>query len=204
MAANAHGGLALVAMCALAAPLSAQFIVPSSYTATAGQGTLQGGSYDYFDDTGSQLTDGVFGGNIWSADLGSGNAREWVAWITVEPTLTFNFSTSVSISAVTLGLSHGVSGGVYIPTSVTIGSETFALTGSEFGDNLRQDLTFTLATPFVGNQLTIGLSDGDPGRWIFLDEVRFTAVPEPTAGWLVLPVGLAALWLRRQRNQDSA
>src|SRR5262245_4863952 len=50
----------------------AQFIVPASYTSTPGQGQAEGGSLNYFDDGGVQLTDTILGVNDWQANLGNG------------------------------------------------------------------------------------------------------------------------------------
>lgn len=183
-------------------PLGAQTITPSGYTisgSTPPQGTANGGTYNYFDDGGTQLTDGIRGVNDWTADLGHGNAQEWVAWLTTDPSITFTFSSTVSIQSVKLGLARAeLNGGIYLPSSVTIGSQTFSLTGNEFADTTRFDMLFTLSTPFVGNALTLTLSDTNTSRWIFLDEVQFTAVPEPNAAWLVALAGGAGLWLRRR------
>ena len=64
---------------AVGSPAHAQTsVVPSSYTATAGEGLAQGGNFNYFDNTGMQLTDGVTGVNDWTANLGNGSAYEWV------------------------------------------------------------------------------------------------------------------------------
>ena len=55
----------------------------------------------FFDETGSQLTDGVYGTDDILADLGKGTAYEWVGWTdATEPvTLTFTFVGDASISA---------------------------------------------------------------------------------------------------------
>ena len=190
----------LLTLLALPGSLRAQFVMPTSYTITPGQGTADDGTYNYFDDGGGQLTDGIFGGPLWYDDLGNGNAYEWVGWRTVNPTLTFSFSPAVSIASVTLGFSRGSGGGVFLPSSVTIAGQSFTLTGEEFSDNLRQDLVFTLATPFTGGDLAINLSD-ENGNWIFLDEVRFTAVPEPHAVWFV---GLAGVTVVARRLRQRA
>src|ERR1700676_2570618 len=51
-------------------------LVPTNYVATPGEGIAQGGYYNYFDDTGHQLTDGIYGVNDFSANLGNGIAYE--------------------------------------------------------------------------------------------------------------------------------
>jgi hypothetical protein len=192
---------AVVVALALASPLTAQLIVvnPISYTAPAAEGQAQGGSFNYFDDGGRQLTDGTKGVNDWTADLGKGNAWEWVAWITFTPTITFNFSGNPGISQVTIGLSRAESAGIYIPASITIGSETFALTSNAFPDQSRQDLTFNLAQPFLGNQLNVTFG-GNVGRWTFVDEMQFlTTIPEPSTTAL-LALGVVGARLRRRRT----
>ncbi|MFM7696730.1 MAG: hypothetical protein ACKO6G_08675, partial [Vulcanococcus sp.] len=57
---------------------------PVNYTATPAEGQAQGGSYNYFDDTGSQLTDDILGYYDWTANLGNGQAYEWVGWRLVD------------------------------------------------------------------------------------------------------------------------
>lgn len=176
----------------VAAGASAQFVAPTSYTATPAEGTAVGGSWDYFDEGGTQLTDGIFGVDEWSANLGQGNAQEWVGWYTTAATITFTFPVPVSITAVTLGLARGEGAGIFIPPSITVGIETFALAGDTFPDGTRANLTFALAQPLVGTQLTVNVNS-TPGQWAFLDEVQIVAaVPEP-ATWASLGLGLAAL-----------
>ena len=199
-AALGHAGRHALVFAALALPLSAQIVVvPLNYTATAGQGQAQGGSFNYFDDTGRQLIDGTFGVNDWTANLGQGNAYEWVGWVTVDPTIVFNFSTPVAITAVTIGFSRHWASGIFLPGTVTIGSESFSLTGTELNDFTRADLTFNLAQPVFSNQLTLSLSDGNGNRWIFLDEVQFTAVPEPPVTWLLV-MGCVAIFARVRKR----
>jgi len=193
----------IAAVLVLAGPLAAQFVTPTSYTATPGQGQAQGLSYNYFDDGGAQLTDRVYGVNDWTANLGHGNAQEWVGWLSVDPTVTFNFAGTVGISAVTIGFNRGQGAGIYLPPSVQIASQTFSLAIDAFPDNSRQDLTFNLTQPFFGNQLTVTLSDGNPGQWIFVDEMQFAAaVPEPSAVVLLglgVLAGAGVYWRNRRR-----
>ena len=193
---------------AAALPVCAQsFIFPTGYSySTPPEGQAQGGAFDYFDDTHNppgqplgQLTDGIKGGNDWAADLGNGNGQEWVAWSQGNPTITFDFASTVSLQSVTIGFNRGT-GGVALPDSVTIGGTVFTLIGTELADNTRGDLTFSGS--WTGNSLDVTLADADTS-FIFVDEVQFltAAVPEPQ--WTLAAVGAAlagfAAWRRRRR-----
>ncbi|MSU48134.1 MAG: PEP-CTERM sorting domain-containing protein [Opitutus sp.] len=81
--------------------------------------------------------------------------------MSVDPTIVTNFSSPASISAVTFGFNRNSGAGIFLPSTVQIGGETFALTGNEFADGTRADLTFTLAQPIFGSQLTLSLSRND-------------------------------------------
>ena len=186
-------------------PALATIITPSSYTATPGQGTAQGGGYNYFDDTGSQLTDGVLGGHYWGDNLGNGPAYEWVAWFTIDPVLTFNFGAPVNISQVTIDFNRN--GGISLPSSVVIGGTSFTLTGNELPSGTRGSLNFAVALNGV-NSVQINLSDFNNNNWIFVDEVQFSgssaATPEPGT---LCQLGLAMLMagaLRLPRSRKHA
>lgn len=187
---------------AVANALPAQVVVPVNYTATPAQGQAVGGSWNYFDDTGTQLIDGVLGVDNWTANLGNGNAYEWVGWLTIQPVITFNFSLPVTVTSVTLGLSRDEGAGIYIPPSITIGGESFSLASNAFANSSRADLTFNLTRSVAGNQLMLTVNN-IPGQWAFVDEVKFTAVPEPSSLGL-LGCGAALLaclaWFRTRRN----
>ena len=201
-------GIAAAFIAATMGIAHAQYVSPASYAATPGQGTAQGGVYNYFDDTSSQLTDGVLGVNDWTADLGNGPAYEWVAWRTVEPTVTFTFPAPVTITQVDIDFNRTeANAGIYLPPSVTVAGQNFALTGTEIPDFSRGWVSFPLTTPLTGTSLTLSLTDNDDFRWIFVDEVRFagatvTEVPEPGVGVtaLILAGGLALGVVRARRT----
>lgn len=191
----------------LALPASAQFVTPTSYTVTPGEGTAQGGGFNYFDDGGTQLTDGIIGANNFAADLGNGPAREWVGWLVANPTASFAFSAPVNVTQVQIGFNRGQGSGIFLPQSVNINGQLFALTGTELADNTRGFLNFNVN--FTGTSLPVTLSDGTGSRWIFVDEVRFVGtnvvtVPEPSSLVLVLPalglIGAVVVARRRAPN----
>ena len=194
------GVLSLSALSSLAS-----VVVPTSYTINT-PGEV--GAYSYFDDTGSQLTDGVTGADDWTANLGKGNAYEWVGWHKVNPTITFQFGSTVTINTVNIDFNRCENTGwIYIPSSVTIGGTPFSLSQNALPDNSRGYLSFNGS--WTGSSLTIDLARRSPYNlyysWVFVDEVTFdgvSAVPEPStiiAGALLLvPFGVSAIRYSRK------
>ncbi len=194
--------IAAVALTA-AAPLAAQRIDVVNYTTTSPEGQAQGGLFNYFDETGRQLIDGVLGVGDWQQNLGNGAAYEWVAWRIAEPVISLNLGGSFNVSSVRLGLNNFISGGVFQPTSVSINGTSYGLSGLEIAAGTRGWLTFS--QPMTASQIDIRLSDDDTNRWIFADEIEVygtSTVPEPMSlamvGVGLLGVGAAA-HRRRQR-----
>jgi hypothetical protein len=142
------------------------------YTASPGET----GMVNFFDETGSQLSDGVVGSDDILADLGKGTAYEWVGWTEqTEPvTLTFSVPDGARISGVQIGFNHRDGLGVFIPMSVTINGTNFGLDADAVANNHRADLTFSGA--FQGPLMEIVLHHRGRG-WILVDEVRFLASP---------------------------
>ena len=171
---------------------------PTNYTATPGDGIAQGGYYNYFDDTGSQLTDGIYGVNDFSANLGNGPAYEWVGWRGVNPVITFQFSSPVTINQVGIDLNRNESDLIFLPSTVTIDGTDFAVDTNAIPDDTRGTLYFNGS--WTGTDLTLDLMDCSTNNWIFVDEVTFSgvSVPEPSVfGILVGSFGLLLLRVRR-------
>ncbi len=190
-------GFSLFAILFSSAPARATPLFATFYTLTPGEGIAQGGSYNYFDDTGSQLIDGVYGANDFSADLGNGNAYEWVGWKTANPVMTFTFSSPVIINQVGIDFNRNEgAAGIYLPPTVTIAGTDFPVDPNAIPDATRGTLFF--AGSWSGPTLTLTLTDNDPTRWLFVDEVTFdgVVVPEPSARAL-LAGALGLLALRR-------
>ncbi len=171
-------------------------LVPASYTATPGEGIAQGGTFNYFDDTGGQLTDGIYGANDWSADLGNGNAYEWVGWTVANPSITFQFSGPVTISQVGIDFNRNEEAPqIFLPNSVNVGGNGFTVAPNAIPDDSRGTLFFNGS--WTGTTLTINLADANTARWIFVDEITFNgvSVPEPSV-FMLLTVGFG--WLAMQ------
>jgi hypothetical protein len=173
-------------------------LFPTNYTATPGEGIAQGGYYNYFDDTGTQLTDGIYGVNNWSANLGNGIAYEWVGWRVADPVISFQFSAPVTINQVGIDFNRTESAQIFLPSTVTIDGTDFTVNPNAIPDASRGTLFFD--GNWTGTTLTLNLTDCSTSDWIFVDEVTFNcfSVPEPSAfGILAGALGLLLLRLRR-------
>ena len=180
-------------------------IVPLSYTATAGEGQAQGGQFNYFDDTGRQLIDGFRGVNDWRANLGNGNAYEWVGWVVANPSFTFNFSSVVAISSITIGLNRTEGSGIFTGITGAAGGNPISIPGNAFADGTRSDLPFIFASPVVGSTFQLSLTDGNQSSWIFIDEITFdgtrstSVIPLPGTFALMFPaLALIGVFARRR------
>lgn len=207
--------LRLAAILGLAAAAHAQvFYTPVSYTGTPGEGLAQGGSFNYFDDGGSQLTDGILGGQNWYADLGNGAAQEWVGYYNADATFTFDLGVSRSLTAVGLHINNNQEGGVGLFGSASV---SFSPDGTLWSLPLlyitsadqRADMTarfLDVPVEGVGRFVQVSFTDGDL-PWQFFSEARFqgTAVPEPSTWAMVAGAGLAgwAGWRRTRRAKQG-
>jgi hypothetical protein len=193
------------ALCS-AIQLSATPIVPTSYTQV-------NDPWAYWDDTGTQLTDGLYNDIIPTLNLGVPTAYNWVGWSNNTPNITFNFGQEVTITSLSLSTVRWEPAAVYLPTQVMINSDTFAVTGT-FAQMDKALLTFNGS--WTGSTLHLGMVAG--GQWTFLDEVTFDGfvgrpqdnnnnnnnnrVPEggATAALLLLSLGLCAALRRRMHR----
>jgi hypothetical protein len=173
-------------------------LVPTNYVATPGEGIAQGGYYNYFDDTGHQLTDGIYGVNDWAANLGNGIAYEWVGWRVADPTITFQFAGPVTISQVGIDFNRTESDLIFLPSTVVIGGTDFTVNPNAIPDDTRGTLFFNGS--WTGTTLTVNLSDCSTSDWIFVDEVTFNGIPcVPEPSFFVLLAGSLGLLILNVR-----
>jgi hypothetical protein len=188
-------GVALAAGLAISNTAVAGPLAPISYDMDNGNS----GAYNYWDQiytgTGStttdgaaltgglgDLTDGVIASSNWNiAEAPAGNGP-YVGWVNKNPTITFNFGTTVWIDSVTLYLDDANLGGVLQPGSVDINGNNYVVTDPTPGDFLPFGITFS-GLNATGSTLTLQLFRQN--SWVFLSEVEFdghvvsSAIPEP-------------------------
>jgi hypothetical protein len=146
-------------------------VTPLGYTAPAGET----GMVNLFDESGTQLIDGVKGTDDFLADLGQGSAYEWVGWtdLTEPVSLTFTFEGECSFAFIEIGVNHREGLGIFVPEIVTINGVDFKLPADEVPNNQRKDIVFT--GPFNGSEVQIILHHRGRG-WILVDEIHFTPI----------------------------
>jgi hypothetical protein len=180
-------GAAFVA-CAPSAPTRAVQgpVKASGYSATPGEGVDSSGQFDYRDDGSNQLSDGQIGADDHRASVNKGPGFEWVGWYTTDPTLNFNFPSSIEIRRVTIGFSRVGFAGIELPERVVINGKSFALKQTQMKDKSRDFVAFD--GPFGRGNLKIELfRRNDPTtkngkNWIFVDEVVFDGTTFSGAG----------------------
>lgn len=191
-------GLGALMVCVPAAFASP--ITVSSYTINSAT------EAPYPDDTGVQLIDGSFG----TTDLiSAGAAIPWVGWINTNAiSMTFNFSTIQSITAVSIDFLLETANFAYLPDSVNIGGQIFPVDSVAFatlyGNAGTGFVTFNLPTAIDTQSLAVELDKANTGFHILIDEVTFagnatTGTPEP-ATFAIIGTGLLGLALTARRR----
>ncbi len=182
-------------------------VLPTSYSFDCATDV---GSYQYHDWTGRQLIDSVYGIAPWSADLGNGNAYEWVGWCN-DPivNIIFDFSTAKPVHQISIGTVQDNLVDVVIPSFDIYSSDgsTWTLRGtinipeSSTYDNTHQTITFSNLN-INARYIKVVAKHSLDGPWTFIDEVDFyqdtvVIIPEPGTG-LLLILGLIGLCYRKR------
>lgn len=195
---------------AYAAPVE---LIPVSYSFDQATDT---GSFTYHDETGIQLIDGHYGTAPWSANLGNGNAYEWLGWVYDSPVnIDFDLGSQNQVNQISIGSVQDHVNDVVLP-SIELYSSNDGVNWSLFDSmsnpesSLNDNQYFTLE--FDNLQVTaqyfrVSLLHSLNGPWTFVDEVDFyhevSAVPVPAAVWL-FGSGLVGLISFSRRKQSQA
>lgn len=181
--------LLVVLALGVASAARAQFVVPSSYSyGVAPSTTGPSGPTNIYPDSGGELTDGLLG-QSWSHYANELEAVVWTGWANVTPSISFRFPSSQTFSRIEIGTVRENGAAIGALTSVTIAGTTFT-SGVALTDGTRDWLVFdqSFSATLVGLDptLTISLTTTMPSQWIMIDEVRFTAIPEPAESALLV------------------
>lgn len=183
-------------------------ILPVSYTFDRATDV---GSYSYHDETGDQLIDGEYGVAPWSANLGNGNAYEWLGWLHDSPVnIDFDFGSTTSVNQVDIGTVQDHPNDVVVPNASLFTSNdgiTWSFIDSiitpESSSNNNQYFTLSFENLNLNSQyVRVSLTHSFNGPWTFTDEVDFyQATPTPTpATFIVLLMGLGFLANQSRRK----
>jgi hypothetical protein len=158
--------LVLSIIIGLTARLTALPLAPTSYTYLNGYGP-----YGYLDETGDQLTNGVYNGLIPGINLATPDAYEWVAFGGTGE-VSFHFASNVTVQNITISMAQWTPAAVYLPPSITVNSTVFNINAGAFSN--MDHAIISLNGSWTGTDLTLYFTYG--GQWTFLDEVTFSGV----------------------------
>lgn len=200
--------LAVLFLCLGANSAGALEILPDSYTFDRDTDT---GTYAYHDWTGIQIIDGEYGIAPWSADLGNGNAYEWVGWRYDTPiNIDFDFGAVTAIDSINVGSVQDHINDVVLPSIEILSSDDGMSWVSaayiyvpESSDNNNIYMTYEFDTLGIQAQyVRVQLIHSYNGPWTFVDEVDFftdsAPVPEPATMFLLGSGLLGLAGIRRK------
>ncbi|MFM8285967.1 MAG: hypothetical protein ACKOGA_04485 [Planctomycetaceae bacterium] len=181
--------LAMVMSLGMSQVGSAGGLTATSYDLLNGE--LGGDVPNFFDDTYSgtgnrqtvksplsgglgDLTDGVVATTNWN-----GQYLRYVGWYSIDPQVTFHFSSDVAIDNIRFHFDDAKFGGVFSPASVTIRSGTNSLTRSVVDPSGNGPFAFDFGSPgFAGRDFEITIFRSRDGSnnpyWVMVSEIEFT------------------------------
>jgi hypothetical protein len=126
-----------------------------------------------------KLTDGVSPALSWYQ---YGELTPWVGWFIglpneTNPTVTFNFASTVTISSVSVWVDNTIgAGGVYLPSGVSIDGTLFPIAPDNTNPNPRG---YTFPVSITGNSVDVQFFQTYPYYWVMVGEVSFNGTPTP-------------------------
>jgi len=210
---------ALAAIGASAA--SAGQLTVTSYDMNNGCGHDCGGTFNYWDGnyngsgspsvsnsylsggTGA-LTDGVIATDLWynvSNNAGTGQYVGWQANYYGSPLITFHLAGAPTVNSVNLFVDNSFIGGVAAPSSIIVDGTTYVPTATPIS-TYAEELTISGLT-LAGSTITVQPNANSTSYpWIFVSEVQFNSVPEPST-WAMMLLGFAGLGLAGYRKAKA-
>ncbi len=140
------------------------------------------GIHSYADETGRQLTDGQYGTDEVDADLGSGRGYEWVAWRQTDPRIIFDLGSPKPVQAIRIHFNRRSDRRIEPPLRMRIFFSSDGRVVSYARTKTTDRIIFldgrsrSVRIPTGGasaRYVALEMADGDPQRWIFVDEVLF-------------------------------
>jgi len=161
---------------------NAGMITPDNYIYNSSPSNAQ---VPYLDPGNTDLTDSIISPFGWGNGISFAEAYKYVGWQNNDPSITFNFTSTVSIGSLILWAddANGAAG-VTLPTqvSMTMGGTTVVRDILNPAGNVPVGISFNNLN-LTGNSLTLNVKRG--GTWTMISEVQFASpVPVPAALWL--------------------
>lgn len=196
----------LLGVISLASEASLNEVVPENYSFDQ---ETDVGRFEYHDYTGFQLTDGVYGGEAYSLDLGNGNAYEWVGWRgdeIVNIDFFFNAEIMRPINEIRVGVSQSRTDDVVFPDLHILSSkdgkewsllESIINPESNAYNYTKGVFTFADLELSTNDYVRVSAKWNDNGPWTFIDEIDFYSVSSPSLAFIL---SLSALIFIRNKS----
>jgi len=189
----------------LSAPFAAHAasVTPTSYTYVVAPTSSTAYLDDTYNGTTGELTDGISATTDWQSTDGFGRTGPNVGWLSVNPTIQFNFDQVYEFTGLVMNFQDGQGAyGVGIPSAIIVNGVTSpTLTGGSTAGPL--DTLMDLGALAPTDTLLVEVTRN--ASWTFLSEFTFetttTAMPVPLpAGLPLLLAGLGGLMALRRRG----
>jgi hypothetical protein len=156
---------------------------------SANECTTDGLSGSYLSGGLGKLTDGEVATQPWYDVSNAAGTGQYVGWLSLDPTIDFNFGGGEVVNEVKLFVDNSHVGGVVAPVSIVIDGTTY-LNPPSATPSVPEIIDIT-GLHLTGDRVTVTLNN--PNSWVFMSEAQFiTGAPEP-ATWVMMLLGFAGL-----------